>query len=640
MNRTLASRSIAPSEEIERNKWHQKAGDWLKENCLSTMKKAAITVAVPVLVAVGSAGCGARTGLWNEDTPDPVVDAGVDSDVSDGDVEADAEHDADVESDGDVNDGDVSDGDVEHDADLDADDEPDAIPYDPVMHSLIGDHLNRSLGDREDNIPGDSDSEYPLGGSHTSENANPFTNGMGGDLGVTESFMHQIDGMDTDLLADVVVTNTDSGNIYLEQQSVWVSGDTHYDETEGEVVADINFISYTMRFSEGGDPLSEHGIPACTYAEDGLDYSACLYGEGVDLDDATASHRVMVRFLGTEWVILDMEPPSAEHAPLPTENGLVNGGRLVIGKEAISGILNQDESVALGLASGETIHFTLDDIEAHGGVDRAIITITADDGTILERDSIEPTQTKEFSIMGESVMFHVYKNAPGYTMGAKWTDFAIISQRLELEDGQELNMDEDDNPGWEVALGWSNRNGSAVDLQADDLVIVSVYSYDIEDISTSGESELLTRDHIPLVTEPEEWQFIYGGLDITSDERHQLEIEIQELPIGIVEGSGPVDETGAQVACLIYAPYITIHVGDSETFVVHGTTSGTASSSLAMIAASGGYCEGTIGDLNEGDLLMHVSPSSIDNALLRYESPQTEIEFDTIGEGVSWKQAE
>jgi len=633
MNRTLASRSIAPSEEIERNKWRQKAGDWLVENCLSTMKKAAITVAVPVLIAVGSSGCGARTGLWNEDNaPDPVVDAGVDSDVSDSDVEADAEHDSDV-SDGDVNDGDIeSDGDLDVEVDGDVDDEPDATPYDPVISPLIGDYLNRSLSDREDNIPGDSDSEYPLGGSHTSENANPFTNGMGGDLGVTESFMHRIDWMDSDLLVEWTTLDNDVGNIYLEQQSLWVSGDTHYDETEGEVVGDIGFIAYTLEFSHASSP--ENGIPVCTDAE-GTDFSACIL-EGGDMDVATATHRLQVRFLGSEWIVLGMEPPSSEHAPLSDENGLVNGGMIILGKESAGGIMNQDEPFAHTFPSGETIYINLDDVEAHGGIDSAIISFIAEDGTILERDRLSPGQTKEFVINGEELMLHVFKNAPGYTMGAKWTDFSVLSRRVEFEDGHELNMDEDDNPAWEVALGWSNRGASTEDLQADDLVMVSVYSYDIEDISSSASNELLTGDHIPIVTEPEEWQFIYGGLDITSDERHPLEIEIAELPIGIVEGSGPVDDTGEQVACLIYAPYITIQVGDSETFVVHGTTSGTATSNLVMIASSGGECEGTIGDLNEGDLLMHVSPSSTDNALARYRSG-TVIEFATIGEGASWE---
>ena len=38
-------------------------------------------------------------------------------------------------------------------------------PQPPPGQVLIGDYLNRELGDREDNVPGDADSAYAMGGS-------------------------------------------------------------------------------------------------------------------------------------------------------------------------------------------------------------------------------------------------------------------------------------------------------------------------------------------------------------------------------------------------------------------------------------------------------------------------------------------
>ena len=56
-------------------------------------------------------------------------------------------------------------------------------------------------------------------------------------------------------------------------------------------------------------------------------------------------------------------------------------------------------------------------------------------------------------VSGKTYRFHVYKVAPGYTFGAKWADVAIFAKELELVDGQELNQDENNNEGYEVALG-------------------------------------------------------------------------------------------------------------------------------------------------------------------------------------------
>ena len=74
--------------------------------------------------------------------------------------------------------------------------------------NLIGDYLNRDLLDRVDNVdedlvePGTQNSEaaYTIGGSDTSENANPFTDANGGNIGVTAAELEMGGGVIWEML--------------------------------------------------------------------------------------------------------------------------------------------------------------------------------------------------------------------------------------------------------------------------------------------------------------------------------------------------------------------------------------------------------------------------------------------------------
>ncbi|MEW6035950.1 MAG: hypothetical protein AB1529_05025, partial [Candidatus Micrarchaeota archaeon] len=62
--------------------------------------------------------------------------------------------------------------------------------------NLIGDFLNRELMDRVDNVPDTDpdfgDAAYEMGGADTSDNANPFTDGVGGNIGASEVYLYRI----------------------------------------------------------------------------------------------------------------------------------------------------------------------------------------------------------------------------------------------------------------------------------------------------------------------------------------------------------------------------------------------------------------------------------------------------------------
>ena len=451
-----------------------KARKVLADLCDATAAKlriAALAVLVPTMMATG-AGCGGRTGLLIDYSTDNDADNIFDADLeNDGDIEeetgpgGDADVDLDVEVDSDL--------DEETDSDLDVDEEIGEWRSILVMEPRIGDQINRTLGDRLDNVIGDTDSEYQMGGSDTSENANPFTDGMGGNLGESQTFMHKIGCEESEgRVCRFVISDFESGNTYEQDENLWVGGSNEYDSAYDSVVGDITFVAYTSRFYGPGS--NEDGILVCT-EPDGTDFTTCVSEFG-NLDDATATHRVEVMFLGERWVILDMTPPNVETHPLDNENGLVAGGRVFLGREVASGIISRTETEE-GEVTYEDIYYNeeifirIEGVEAHGdGIDSVIIGIyRVGEETPLELDLVGVGETQTYTIDGEEIIFHTYHISPGYTFGMQWADVAILSQTLELESGHELNADEDDNRDWNVILGWKNRAGSILDLQADAL---------------------------------------------------------------------------------------------------------------------------------------------------------------------------
>ncbi len=510
--------------------------------------------------------------------------------------------------------------------------------------NLIGDFMNRELMDREDNVAGDSDAEYEMGGSDTSENANPFTDGAGGDLGVSETFLYNIDGGAFSTFADMTLTDSDSGNTYVEMQNMWLVAENRFDEDPDDVVGDLDFLAYTLKFDgPGGDEL---GIPVCTDSEDN-DFTYCKSVDG-DIDDATETHRLKVYFLGEEWIISEMTAPVDT---LLNENTLVNGGSVKLAKESVGGILNQGEFLQV-----DDLKFQLDDLEAHGDTTSAIISVLDANDNVLEKDKVDPGDTKEMMVNGKEYRFHVYKVAPGYTFGAKWADVAIFSHEIECEDGQELDSDENTNPSYECALGWKNMDaapdpgGLDGDPETPDtLRTIIVFSDDIEDISSSGEEELEPGDYVTIVEEPASWKLSYKGLDLTSEDRSNLKFELKTSDKDISESKGPRYNNGVgvdQSSCVIYAPYVEVSSGDTGSVFEVDRFDGVGDLSddefLVPLDLSGPAAECDSNDdgdpvadyaIPAGSVFMKISSSSDDYGVAEYASPGLEVRYDEIGDG-------
>jgi len=573
---------------------------------------------------VGAAGCGGKTGLYDDyDAGTPVSDAEADSDSIDGGVPDGDMADGDV-SDGDIPDSDVLDGDLDDgdlDSDLDSDTDGDGdTPVVPALWegaNLIGDYLNRELSDRSPNIPGDTNSEYPIGGPDTNENANPFTDGEGGSLGPYETFLHRISGEGMPLLADAVISDDDAGLLFVERQDIWLRGDNHFDSNADEVVGRLDFLAYSIRLD--GPGAGEGGVPVCTESTADGDFSSCQ-NEGGDLDVATALHKLRINFLGEQWVVTNMSPPT--DLEVSSDSRLANGGMIKLGREAASGIITPEDAAPLLTVDGYS--FVLAGVETHGGERRAIIRVLDAAGTVIHMDQVSRGQTREFSIDGRTYMFHVYQLSPEYGV-ATWADCALLSREIELEDGGELDEDMGANPGFRVALGWKNKDSASGSLAPDSLRTVAIYSDDIADISTSGDNELLEGDYVSILQEPLAWRLEYSGLDTDASDYASLRFDIMTADLDIPASYGPI-VAGAQRACLIYAPYVQVRsgAGGAAFSIAREDAPGELSDDEFLVALrrpdasarcdidGDGIIENTDLYLTHGAVFMNVSPASSD----------------------------
>ncbi|MHA2069358.1 MAG: hypothetical protein ACXABY_33780, partial [Candidatus Thorarchaeota archaeon] len=492
-----------------------------------------------------------------------------------------------------------------------------------TMNNLIGDYINRELLDRNEGLE-----EY-LRGSDTSDTANPFTDGTGAALGPSNTEMFRIHGQMFSPFATATLTDNSAARTYSEQQDLWLKGQNHYSDTNDDVVGKLNFVSYTLKFKGTGDDL---GIPVCTTPES-QDYTACI-DTGGNIDYATETHKLNVKFLGEDWIISDMDPPTTV---LENENSMVAGGTVKLAKESISGILNQGDFL-----TADDIKFQLDDLEAHGDTGTAaIISILDANDNLLKKDKVSPGTTKEFVINQKSYRFHVYKIAPGYTFGAKWADVAVYSKELKLQNGQKLDPDYDNNKYWTVYLGWKNKGGSATDPEPDHLRTIILYSNNMNKLSSGGSSDLTVGDYIPIVMDPVKWKLSYNGLDLKSDKYDSLSFDLEKSSEYTISTTyGPLNATsgGTRQNCTINAPFIRVQSGKSgATFTLAGAVSDVADDEF-YIATNGATCEGGIPALLPGAAFMQVSSSSEFWAYRQYAENMS-VQYPEIGDGdMSWLQ--
>jgi hypothetical protein len=502
-----------------------------------------------------------------------------------------------------------------------------------TINNLIGDYLDRTLLDR-----GESQRNYSIAGSDTTDPSNPWKAGGGNNLGLGPLTMHRIDGNAFSPLKTTTLTDNSAAKTYSEQQDIWFYGNNKYDSTKDDVIGRLDFVTYSIKFKGSSD---DFGIPVCTTPVSN-DYTACKLVGG-NIDDATETHKVQVKFLGEDWIISEMNAPTVP-PNLSDENTLATGGSVKLAKESISGIVNQGESLSV-----ENLKFQLDDLEAHGDTTSAIISVLDANDNVLKKDKVTPATTKEFVVQGKTYRLHVFKVAPGYTFGAKWADMSIFSDELELVHGQQLDPDEDSNEEWDVYLGWKNKGGSSTEVQPDHLRTIILHGEDIDSLSSGEDADMEVGDYVPIVQDPVKWKLSYNGLDIKDSDRDFLNFDIATSTKSISANDGPLNASsgGSQVACNITAPYVKVRSGKSgSTFELESVdiTSGTSTDDEFLIAVSGADCGAGIGaGLDAGTVFMKESTSP--NAkwtFLEYSNfgaSGPEVQFPEIGDGITtWNE--
>jgi len=534
------------------------------------------------------AGCGARTGLI--DVP---ADAGVHDGARPDVIRVDTVK-------------------PKPDSGIDSSQKPDAyspdsgIPpaYSYTVKNLIGDALNRELLDRDKGLK-----EYSLAASETSTNANPLSDGKGGNLIPVNYQMHRIDGTMFPPFITKPLQDSDSGNTYSEQQDLWVSGNSQYIGQYSDVVGVLHMMAYTMKFS---NPTEDLGIPVCSKPT-GTDYSVC------DGYDRTDRHRLFVNFLGGDWVVTGMSPPAV---PVDNELQLISGGQVKIAKEAISGIINVHNQFPNDVLTVDNLKFAYDGYDVDPSDPNkvwAVISVYDQNGVLLKKDKLLPGTTKGFSINGKNYLFRLWKIAPGYVFGANWIDASILAKELKLQHGFSVDPDNGLNKPWKVVLGWKNKGASASDTQPDHLRTIIIYTEDVASLSSSGSNILEVGDYVPLLLDPVAFKFSYNGLSATAYTTLRAELEKTGTSWGKMGGTS---------VYVVNGPYVRIKSSANNSF----TYSNTAVADQFIIATSGATCNGVA--FAPGSLIIKKSASSSDYFCVNYDiTTPTFIGFPVAGDG-------
>jgi len=395
----------------------------------------------------------------------------------------------------------------------------------------IHDYLDRQLMNRiNDEAGGDDEYEY-ADGDLTWDDANPYTDGAGAFVGdgVDEQATLRVDGIGFTPFADYTVSYPASAEkTFTEKQALWIVGDTKYDTSEDDLVADIDFITYGVMFYG-----SDYGIPTCAKDDDGDDnWADCVDGAGDWDNDWTGEKRVKVKFLGDEWIITDIDPDDCGPGGLDDEDMRESCGKVTLAKEADRRIMQLGD--VIGLSAGYELKLT--DIgvaetedNAHAALFDIIDSTTGEviDDEDADVKKIFPGDTEEWEIPGtdDTVRVHVYVTTYGYELFQRWAEVAVYAEEWELNNNDEVEND-NANDEWTSVLIWKNKDASAAEDDADSLRSILFYTeeYNNDDI------ELEKGDSVPVIYEPDTqvYTLAYNGLDLTSDDYEELEFSYDD----------------------------------------------------------------------------------------------------------------
>jgi hypothetical protein len=307
----------------------------------------------------------------------------------------------------------------------------------------------------------------------------------------------RIDGSMFEDFEDYSVNHDTHGMRHDEKQELWVRGVWTND---GEnTAAGISNLVYKVTFSTEGE---DFGIPVCTSAE-GINnnlYASCKDpNSAIGIDHATETHRVAIKFLGERWMILKMVNG---YPGTSSEDTVTNGGRVSLGREKVSGVLNIGD-----FFWSDGLKIMIHDVFSnHQNTPTAVIAIYGPEGQLLNMAQIKENQTIDMYATGfETQKLHAYKIAPGYTLEANWIKLAVLSEKLELEDGI-FALSDDYGYMWKVTLGWKNKGADENDIEPDHLRTIMLEG------NVNANIEMEPNTYIPIIGDTiTPWNFYFLG---------------------------------------------------------------------------------------------------------------------------------
>jgi len=318
-----------------------------------------------------------------------------------------------------------------------------------------------------------------------------------------------------------MVDDQATGVTYTQEQAFWVGSKLDgvaYDPSalyKDVIVNKYRAVVYSTKFS-GND----YGIPVCTgdlnsTGEGANNWASCE----TDSNSRTDRHRLKMKFMGSDWIISEMNDPSLTDANAVTA---VAGGQIKLAKEAKYGIINVGQSLDAG-----TFKVRLSDISVAVGstnIHPAILDVLDANDQVVGQIQVNPGSTYTFTQSGtsSSVKVHVYKTAPGFTLSAKWAEMAIYNDEITLKNDQRYNLvsSSDTDKDFKVSLMWKNRdftgaaggNSSAADS------LREVVVYNIDGLDTKNKA----GDIVSFLKASPVYKLTYNGLDLVSDDYQQL----------------------------------------------------------------------------------------------------------------------
>ncbi len=387
--------------------------------------------------------------------------------------------------------------------------------------TLITDSIDKSLGNRMNTLPEDLyDTTLTLPDTSLPRTVSPLRGlaTFNGNLYMIGK--DQFNGFDVPSAKDEQAT---SGFTYVQEPAFWVgsaapSSGVYYDlgTDYHQVVARPNALAYSLRFL-GND----WGIPVCTVTNVSGEWAGCT-ADGVD---RTARHRLKVNFLGADWVISSMTPPTTN---VTASSSVLNGGEIKLAKEADYRIISIGESIDAG-----TFKVRLADISVAVGSTNthpAIIDVLDSNDQVIGQIQVTPGDTYTFtqSSTGSSIKVHVYQTAGGLTLSAKWAEIAIYTDEIKLTDGHIYNDASSSDPVWGYVytqLLWKTKDWSSTNQAPNSLREIVLYVSDVQGYMNQND-RMKAGDSVVFPLQDPVYRLTYNGLDLADSERTSLRYDV------------------------------------------------------------------------------------------------------------------